>query len=175
MVLDIANTAVARGKLYAAKARGEGIPTGWAIDAQGLATTDPAAGIAGTILPMAGHKGYAISMVMDMLSGVLAGSGFGSAIVGPYMPEGRSRVGHLAIAINIAAIRPLADFEADMESLIHALKSAPRGDGVEEIYYPGEVEARCEARTLSDGIALPAEVLEELRENGRGLGVVFPG
>ncbi|MBF9059370.1 Ldh family oxidoreductase [Rhodobacterales bacterium HKCCSP123] len=174
MVLDIANTAVARGKLYAAKARGEAIPQGWAIDAQGVATTDPADGIAGTILPMAGHKGYAISMIMDMLSGVLSGSGFGPAITGPYMPEGRSGVGHLAIAINIAAVRPLAEFEADMEALIASLKSAPRGEGVEEIFYPGEIEARSEARALAEGIALPADVVTDLTEQGAALGVRFP-
>lgn len=68
MMLDIANTAVARGKLYLAKQSGEAIPDGWAIDATGAATTDPAVGIAGTILPMAGHKGYAISTLMDVLS-----------------------------------------------------------------------------------------------------------
>jgi LDH2 family malate/lactate/ureidoglycolate dehydrogenase len=112
---------------------------------------------------------------MDMLSGVLSGSGFGSAIVGPYMPEGRSRVGHLAIAINIAAVRPLPEFEADMEALIAALKSAPRGDDVEEIFYPGEVEARSEARALSEGIALPIDVVAELREKGANLGLSFPG
>jgi len=174
MVLDIANTAVARGKLYAAKARGEHIPSGWAIDTQGVATIDPAAGIAGTILPMAGHKGYAMSMIMDMLSGVLSGSGFGASIVGPYMPEGRSGVGHLAIVINIAALRPLPEFEADMEALIVSLKSAPRGDGVDEIFYPGEVEARAEARALSEGIALPADVAMELSEKGAELGLDFP-
>jgi LDH2 family malate/lactate/ureidoglycolate dehydrogenase len=175
MVLDIANTAVARGKLYAAKARGEAIPQGWAIDAQGVATTDPAAGIAGTILPMAGHKGYAISMIMDMLSGVLSGSAFGPGIVGPYMPEGRSGVGHLAIAIDIAAVRPLPEFEADMEALVAAIKSAPRGDGVEEIFYPGEVEARAEALARAEGIALPVDLVTELTEKGAALGVRFPG
>ena len=69
VVMDIANTAVARGKVYLARQRGEPIPAGWAIDADGAPTTDPAAAIAGAILPMAGHKGYAISLMMDVLAG----------------------------------------------------------------------------------------------------------
>ena len=90
MVMDIANTAVARGKVYLARQRGEAIPAGWAIDADGAPTTDPAAAIAGVILPMAGHKGYAISLMMDVLSGVLTGSAFGAAVSGPYQVERRS-------------------------------------------------------------------------------------
>ena len=174
LMLDIANTAVARGKLYAAQARGEAIPHGWAIDAQGLPTTDPAAGIAGTILPMAGHKGYAIAMVMDMLSGVLSGSAFGAAVVGPYEPEGRSGVGHLALAIDIAALRPLAEFEADMEALIAEMKATPRAVGVDEIVYPGELEARSAAQLTAKGIPLPPALAEELRRDARTLGIAAP-
>ena len=102
MMLDIANTAVARGKLYLARQRGEPIPEGWAIDAEGRPTRDAALGIAGNILPMAGHKGYAISVMMDVLSGVLSASGFGEMVTGPYQADKRSRVGHLAIAIDIS-------------------------------------------------------------------------
>ena len=125
VMLDIANTAVARGKLYIARQRGESIPDNWAIDVDGNSTVDPDLGIAGTILPMAGHKGYAISTLMDVLSGVLTGSQFGQSIVGPYVPDGKSGVGHLAIAINVEAARGLAAFEADMEKLIAELKDTP--------------------------------------------------
>ena len=174
MMLDLANTAVARGKLYLARQRGEAIPEGWAIDAEGRATTDPAAGIAGTILPMGGHKGYAISVLMDVLSGILTGSRFGVSIVGPYMPEGTSGAGHLAIAIDIAAIRPLVEFEADMERLIGELKSAPRAPGVDEIFYPGEIAARREAEALAAGIELPATTADELRDRAKAIGVAAP-
>ncbi len=174
MMLDIANTSVARGKLYLSRQRGEAIPEGWAIDAEGRATTDPAAGIVGAILPMAGHKGYGISVLMDVLSGVLSGSGFGQAVTGPYVAEGRSGVGHLAIAIDIAACRPLAAFEADMEQMIETLKSAPRAPGVEEIFFPGEPEARNAERGLAEGIELPAATCEELRDEALRLGVSAP-
>jgi hypothetical protein len=162
MMLDLANTAVARGKLYVARQRGEAIPEGWAIDERGRATTDPEAGIAGTILPMAGHKGYAIAVMMDVLSGVLSGSAFGDAVVGPYRADARSGAGHLAIAIDIAACRPLAAFEADMEALIRELKATPRAAGVEEILYPGEPEARAAERAAVHGVALPEATVDEL-------------
>src|SRR5512140_2507124 len=67
MVLDIANTAVARGKVYLARQRGERIPDGWALDAEGRPTADPRAAIEGIILPMAGHKGSGIAVMMDVL------------------------------------------------------------------------------------------------------------
>ena len=174
MMLDIANTAVARGKLYAAKARGDAIPEGWAIDADGRATTDPAAGIAGTILPMGGHKGYAISVLMDAVTGVLSGSAFGPGVTGPYMAEGRSGVGHLAVAIDIRAVRPLGDFVSDMERMIDGLRAVPLADSIDRIWYPGEREADSAERLDREGVPLPEAVVEELRSKGAALGVAFP-
>ena len=174
VMLDIANTAVARGKLYAAKARGETIPEGWAMDESGQITTDPAAGIAGTILPMAGHKGYAIGFITDMLAGVLPGSAFGTGVTGPYAPEGRSGAGHFAIAIDIAATRPLAEFEADMENLIEQMKSARPAPGANGIFYPGEIEAMNEKRYLAQGIDLPETVIRDLIAGADRIGVPHP-
>ncbi|NKX44760.1 Ldh family oxidoreductase [Roseicyclus persicicus] len=174
MMVDMANTAVARGKLYVAQARGEAIPEGWAMDADGRITTDPAAGIAGTILPMAGHKGYAITVAMEVLSGLLSGSAFAPDVVGPYKPEGRSGAGHFAMAIDIARLRPLAEFEADMEALIATLKSAPRAPGVAEIFYPGEMEARADAAARAGGLILPRDVAAELAAGAARLGVTPP-
>ncbi len=174
MMLDISNTAVARGKLYLAKQRGTSIPATWAIDENGNATTDPAAGIAGTILPMGEHKGYAISTIMDMLSGVLTGSQFGTSVVGPYVAEGESGVGHLVIAINIQAVRDLDEFETDMETLIAELKGTPRRPDVAEIYYPGEIEALADIKNRKDGIALPADTLDGLRAEATKIGVTAP-
>lgn len=174
MMLDLANTAVARGKIYVARQKGDAIPEGWAMDLDGRPTTDPAAAIAGNILPMAGHKGYAISVLMDVLSGVLSGSAQGRGVVGPYMPEGRSGVGHLAIAIDIASVRPLTEFEADMQRMIEDIKSTPLADGTEEIFYPGEIEARSEARFLAEGIDLPTATADDLRKRAAEIGVAAP-
>lgn len=174
MMVDMANTAVARGKLYVARNRGESIPEGWAIDAEGRITTDPAAGIAGTIMPMAGHKGYALTFAMEVLSGVLSGSSFAPSVVGPYMPEGRSGAGQFVMAVDISACRQLADFEADMERLIETMKTTPCAPGVDEIFYPGEIEARHDAQARAAGLHLPDDVARELAEGAADLGVSSP-
>ena len=175
MMLDIANTAAARGKLYLARQRGEPIPRDWAIDPAGRPTTDAAAGIAGTILPMAGHKGYAIATMMDVLSGILSGSSSGADVVGPYMPEGHSGVGHLAMALNIEAFRPLPAFEADIERLMERIKNAPRAADVDEVFYPGELEARADERQRREGIVIPDDTFAELDAAAKALDVATLG
>lgn len=162
MVLDIANTGVARGKVYLAKQKGQPIPEGWALDAEGRPTTDPAAAIDGIILPMAQHKGYAIALMMDMLSGVLTGSAFGPRVAGPYQTEHRSGAGQLMIAIDIAQVQPLTEFNARMDQLIADLKSVPLAQGFDEVFYPGEIEARNDARNRTDGLILPEDTLADL-------------
>jgi LDH2 family malate/lactate/ureidoglycolate dehydrogenase len=171
MVLDIANTGVARGKIYLARQRNESIPLGWALDAEGVPTTDPAAAIEGIIAPMAGHKGYAISVLMDVLSGVLTGSEFGPGVSGPYQAEKRSGAGHLMIAMNVEVFQPLASFNTRMEAMIADLKGAPRAKGVEEIFYPGELEARNNERHLREGLVLHADTLADLAKLANELGL----
>ncbi len=174
MVLDIANTGVARGKIYLAKQRGEAIPEGWAIDAEGAPTIDAAAAIDGIILPMAGHKGYAIAATMDMLSGVLTGSAFGTGVAGPYQTEHKSGAGQLMIVLDIAAFQPLADFNARMEKMIGELKSVPLAKGHAEVFYPGEIEARNEAANRRDGLSLPPDTLADLEKVARENGLKAP-
>ena len=171
VVLDIANTAVARGKLYLAKQRGEEIPAGWAMNAAGAPTTDPAEGIAGLILPMGDHKGSCISVMMDVLSGVLTGANFLGGVSGPYQAETRSGAGHMALALDIAAFRPLAEFEPDMENLIGDLKSVPPADGFDEVLFPGEIEARADARNRRDGLVFPEDTRADLRDLAREMGL----
>jgi LDH2 family malate/lactate/ureidoglycolate dehydrogenase len=164
MVLDMANTGVARGKIYLAKQKGVDIPLGWAINAAGAPTTDPVEAIEGIILPMAEHKGYGIALAMDMLSGVLTGSGFSTDVSGPYQAKRRSMSGHLMIAINIEAIQPLSDFNRRMEDLIGRMKNVPRAQDFDEIFYPGELEARQDARHRKIGLQLPADTLADLEK-----------
>jgi LDH2 family malate/lactate/ureidoglycolate dehydrogenase len=162
---------VARGKIHLAKRKGESIPLGWAINAQGAPTTDPAEAIDGIILPMAGHKGYVIAAMMDVLSGVLTGSGFGTEVHGPNQVEHASRSGHLALALDVSVFQPLAEFNERMEKLIAQIKSVPRAEGVEEIFYPGEIEVRNEQRNRTAGLALPADTLADLRRIARDCGL----
>jgi LDH2 family malate/lactate/ureidoglycolate dehydrogenase len=171
MVLDIANTAVARGKVYLARQKGQAIPAGWALTADGEPTTDAAAAVAGLIAPMAGHKGYAIAVMMDMLSGVLTGSAFGTAVHGPYQSEQRSGCGHLVIALNIAAFIAPGEFDTRMEQLVDQLKSTPLAANSGEVLYPGELEDRYQRQQLREGLRLPVKTLAELRALGAELRV----
>ncbi|MDP4023829.1 Ldh family oxidoreductase [Methylobacterium sp. NEAU 140] len=171
MVLDIANTGVARGKIYLARQKGLPIPEGWALDAAGAPTTDPAAAIEGIVLPMAGHKGYAIAVMMDMLSGVLAGSASGTGVAGPYQAERRSGAGQFLLALDIARFQPPEDFAARMEALITELKGVPLAQGFDEVFYPGEIEARAEARHRAEGLVLPEDTLADLGRLAEETGV----
>lgn len=171
MMLDIANTGVARGKIYLAKQKGLSIPEGWAINAAGKPTTDPQQAIDGIILPMAAHKGYAIALMMDVLSGVLGGSAFGSGVHGPYQFEHKSGAGHLMIVLNIETFRPLSEFNASMEQLIAEIKSVPLAKGFDEVFYPGELEARSDERNRREGLQLPDDTIADLTKTGRELGL----
>ncbi|KMZ12250.1 Malate dehydrogenase [Candidatus Burkholderia humilis] len=113
---------------------------------------------------MAEHKGYAIGTMIDVLSGVLSGSGFLENVHGPYDPVNRSRAGHLMIALDIAAFQPLESFNARMERYVDALESAPLAEGVDEVFYPGEKEARAHHRQLKEGLFLPADTVAGLDE-----------
>ena len=163
LVMDMANTGVARGKIYLARNRHLPIPLGWAINAAGEPTTDPQEAIDGIILPMAEHKGYAIAVIVDLLSGVLTGSGFLSAVHSPYRTAEKSNCGHLMIAIRIEGFQPLAEFNARMETFIAELKGVPRAKGCDEIFYPGEMEARNDVRNRVQGLQLADDTLADLR------------
>jgi LDH2 family malate/lactate/ureidoglycolate dehydrogenase len=174
VAVDIANTAVARGKIYLAKNKGEPIPDTWALGPDGSPTTDPAEGVLGVVLPMAGHKGYAITFLMDVLSGALTGSGVGTEVHGPYEPQARSRAGHLFLAIDPSALGDPADYEARVQRLIDEVKDVPLAQGFDEVFYPGEVEDRAEAANVAaGGVTLAADSLADLRRLGAETGVAF--
>lgn len=175
VAVDIANTAVARGKIYLARNRGEPIPDTWALTPDGAPTTDPAEGVLGVVLPMAGHKGYAISFMMDVLSGALTGSSVATGVHGPYEPEARSGAGHLFLAIDPAAFGDEAGYRRRVARLIDEVKTAPPAQGFDEIFYPGEVEDRAEAANVAEGgVVLAPESLADLRGLGVDTGVPFP-
>jgi LDH2 family malate/lactate/ureidoglycolate dehydrogenase len=175
VAVDIANTAVARGKIYLAKNRGEPIPETWAMGPDGAPTTDPAEGVLGVILPMAGHKGYAITFLMDVLSGALTGSAVGSGVHGPYEAGERSGCGHLFLALDPDAFGDRAGYEERVHRLVDEVKSVPLAQGFDEVFYPGEVEDRAAAANLAaGGVVLPDQSLADLRELAAATGVPFP-
>jgi LDH2 family malate/lactate/ureidoglycolate dehydrogenase len=170
-VVDMAATDIARGKIYLARQRRQQIPLGWAIDANGAPTTDPQAAIDGIILPMAEHKGYAIAAMVDVLSGVLTGSGFLSSVHSPYKTAEKSNCGHFMIAINIEAFQPLKEFNERMEKYIAEIKSVPTAKGFEEVFYPGEIEAGNDVKHRAEGLSLPEDTLLDLQRIAKETGL----
>lgn len=175
MVMDMANSGVARGKIYLANNRRESIPPHWAIDAQGNPTTDPKAALEGFILPMAGPKGYVMGVMVDVLSGVLSGSGFLEGVHGPYDPVNRSRAGHLVLALNVEAFQPVAEFHASVENYIESLKDVPLAAGHSQVLYPGEMEQQADqANRAQGGAMLAIDTLNDLRRIEQELGLSYP-
>jgi len=171
IVMDIANTAVARGKIHLARERGTRIPLGWAVDAAGVPTTDPERALAGLVLPMAGHKGYAIAVLLDVLTGVLSGSAIGSEVAGPYQAERRGGNGQLFIALDVERFLEPDTFVERVGRLIADVKSAPAAEAADEILVPGELEDRAAERAARDGVALAERTRRELWRLAGELGV----
>jgi LDH2 family malate/lactate/ureidoglycolate dehydrogenase len=167
-LLDMATSVVARGKIIVASQKGEEIPLGWAVDKDGIPTTDAEAALDGAVLPVGGPKGYAISMFIDILAGVLTGAGFGKYVNNMYENwEEPQNVGHIFIAIDINRFIPIELFKERMDRYISEIKAEPKADGVDEILIPGELEFRKTLERKQNGIELPAKVVKELDEIGK--------
>ena len=174
-VLDMAMTVLARGNVYLALARGERMPPGLALDRDGRPTVDPEAFLeGGTMLPFGGLKGAALSMMMDILGGVLTGAAFAGRVGNPHRDFDRPQnVGHLFLAIRPDLAMPREEFLARMDEFVAAVKTQPRAAGFGEILIPGEREARIEAERRHQGIPLPPEVIGSLRAEAAALGLEF--
>ncbi len=171
IVLDMATSVVARGKIIVAAERGEAIPPGWAIDEEGRETTDAQAALDGCVLPFGGPKGSGIALMIDILGGVLSGAGFGRGIGDLYrelsVPQ---NVGSFIQLINIARFMPMERFLDRIDTMIDEIKALTPVPGVNEVMLPGELEARTEAIRSTDGIPLPEDVESMLMEYGKDTG-----
>ncbi len=172
VVLDMATSVVARGKIILAEKLGQSIPLGWAVDPAGKPTTDACRALEGAVLPVGGPKGYGISLIVDVLAGVLMGAPFGPHIGNLYGNRTEpQRLGHAFGVINVAAFAGVERFKAEMDQLIHEVKIQPRAEGVERIYLPGEIEFEAARERGQRGIPLPEEVWQMLVDLGRKWGV----
>ncbi|MBI4520472.1 MAG: Ldh family oxidoreductase [Gemmatimonadetes bacterium] len=161
--IDLATSLVARGNIIAAAKKGESIPPGWAIDAAGEPTTDAAAALAGAVLPMAGHKGYALALMVETLSGVLSGAAIGRSVGSMYKDMDRKQnVGHFFCLLDIAAHMEVSRFKERIDAMIDEIKRSRRRPGVEEILVPGELEHRTAIRNRREGIPIDEPTLGEL-------------
>ncbi|KAF3053335.1 hypothetical protein E8E11_011157 [Didymella keratinophila] len=154
-ILDMAPSVAARGKIYKAKRRGEQIPADWALDKDGKPTTNPAAALdGGVMLPMGGPKGSGLAIMMDVFSGVLSGSAFAGHVTGPYDPSKPSDVGHFLVAIKPDLFMSLDEFRERMQYLYERVVGAEKADGVDRIYFPGELEQLQQQEREKIGIPL---------------------
>lgn len=164
IVLDMAQSVVGLGKVRVAAKKGEKIPKDWGTTAKGEATDDPNEVLkGGSLLPIGGPKGYGLSVIMDVLCGILTGALFGKdcAHKEDLRPEG---CGHFFQAINVASFIPVDKFKERVESLILQLRGSEKATGVEEIYLPGEIEYKTSREREETGIPVPWQVYEDLVE-----------
>jgi LDH2 family malate/lactate/ureidoglycolate dehydrogenase len=173
IVADMATSVVARGKIRLAAKKGQSIPLGWAVTKDGEDTTDPEAALNGIVLPFGGPKGSAIATLIESLTGILAGSVFGTQISSLYQFETPSRVSHCFAAIDLAAFGPVEDFKKRIDQMIREIKSGPKAKNVAEIFLPGEIEARKRHERVKTGIPISRPVLNELRQEGVTSGVPY--
>jgi L-2-hydroxycarboxylate dehydrogenase (NAD+) len=154
VILDMASSQITWGDLLVARNEGKQIKNGVAIDSTGQTTTDPN-NVAG-LLPFFGHKGSGLAFIVELLGGALTGSGVGSQVPGGW--------GSFYILIDPTMFRPLDEFKKDINTVIEGLKNAPKMEGFDEIYYPGEKSARLRQSQLESGLV---EISDKILENVR--------
>ena len=167
LLLDMATAAVAGGKVYAAHQRGEPIPGTWLIGPDGRPTTDGSLyPHHAALAPMAGHKGYGLALLAEVLAGVVSGGAI-TWQVGSWIfdePTKPSRHNAAFLAIDVSVIAPREEFLCRVDKLIEELQNAPKADGSQRIYVPGEMEWERRRMAIAKGINLPADVRTKLRE-----------
>ncbi|MGH8308621.1 MAG: Ldh family oxidoreductase [Steroidobacteraceae bacterium] len=157
LVIDLALTVAARAKIVAAQKAGKRIPADWAIDRDGRPTTDPAAALAGTLLPIGGAKGGALALMIEILAAALTGSSFGWEASSMFDDkDGPPNMGHLFIALDPQRLSGGA-FDPRMATLLEAIAHEP------EVRLPGSRRIALRERAAREGVAIPAALHAEIR------------
>ena len=171
--MDMATSEVAFGKVRAAAEAGQSIPANWAVDRKGQPVTDAKQTYA--VVPMSGAKGYALGLMIEILSSRLTGMPYGANIIRKFDDwENKAFMGHYIQAIDIEAFCAAEEFKRGMDELIADLKSQPTAPGVKEILIPGEPEWRNKLRREKEGCPIRKEDANLLAKLGEDMGVPFP-
>jgi LDH2 family malate/lactate/ureidoglycolate dehydrogenase len=169
-VFDISLSAVSGGKILVAAKNGEQIPLGWATDREGRPTTDPNVGFKGFLLPMGGHKGFGLSLLVDILCGVITGGSFQHQLKSMYVyPNDPSNTAHLMLVINPLFLLSREQMKERMAEFFETVKQSPMWDSESEMLLPGEIEYRNENERRVTGIPLPVPLYEELLQLGKDM------
>jgi LDH2 family malate/lactate/ureidoglycolate dehydrogenase len=172
IVLDMATTNAAYGKVKIKAQRGEPMPEGWMMDRQGRPLTDPTRASEGFLLPIGGPKGYGLSLMFGLLAGTLNGAAFGKDVV-DFNADSKSptNTGHAIVAIDIAAFADVADFKNSVDEIWEQMKSSPKLPGVDEIRLPGERSATIFEDRMAEGVPVSGELRRALDELADRVGV----
>ena len=166
LFLDIALSAVAALKIEQAKADGKAIPDTWAVDRDGYPTTNPEDYMnGGSAQPMAAHKGYGLSMMAEILTGILSGGAYLHQITswGWDLPA-TNKVSHCFLAIDISQFMPKEQFADRLQDYTDKIHSSPKRDDTAAILVPGELDNNRYAKAMRDGLLLPDDVAGNLRK-----------
>lgn len=156
IVLDMATTVAAYGKVKTKAQRGETMPEGWMIDRQGKPLTDPQRANEGFLLPIGGYKGYGLALIIGLLAGTLNGAAMGRDVVDFNADDTTpTNTGHVIVAINIEAFQPVAEFKTSVDALVRDIRGGKRLPGVDAIRLPGEGSHTARADRQKNGIPLP--------------------
>src|SRR5689334_15812336 len=165
IVLDMATTVAAYGKVKTKAQRGETMPEGWMMDRQGKPLTDPKRSNEGFLLPIGGYKGYGLALVFGLLAGTLNGAAMGRDVVDFNADDtSPTNTGHSIVAINIESFQPVAEFKKSVDALSRDLRRSERLPGVDRIRLPGEGSHAARADRLKNGIPMPAALLAALNQ-----------
>ena len=153
--------------------RVKGVVAGvFGIDREGNPTDDAKSGESGVVLPFGGAKGSGLAILVDILSGVLSGANFGRHVNNLYADfENPQNNGHFFMALNIGAFMPAETFAGRMDGFVGDLKGSARAPGVAEILMPGEIELGMERERRQNGLALPSNVVADIRAVGTRYGI----
>ncbi|CAK7021762.1 MAG: putative oxidoreductase YjmC [Desulfovibrio sp.] len=165
IVLDMATTAYARGKVFIAARKGLPLPEGVALDKHGAPTTDAKEALEGIMLPASGPKGFGLSLVVDLLCGIMTGSRYGAHITPIFGTIDKAQhIGHFAFFLNIEDFVPVDEYYTNIEDTIATMKKSRLAKGVDRIYMPGEIEDGVRAKNLKDGIVIPKPTWDVVQE-----------
>lgn len=174
-LLDMATTTVALGKILNAQNHGRAtIPQGWAMDSEGVPTTDTETALTGLLTPLGGYKGSGLAMMAEILCAVLSGGAMSNQLGGIRVKGQPMRTSQCYLAIDVARFMPLPDFESRIRELVQLVKSSKPARGYDEVLVAGEPEWRFEAQRKNDGIPLSEGVWQSLVEAARAAGVALP-
>ena len=176
IVLDMATTVAAYGKVKTSAQRGETMPEGWMIDRQGKPLTDPKRAGEGLLLPIGGYKGYGLALVFGLLAGTLNGAAMGRDVVDFNNDDTTAtNTGHVIVAINVTMFRDIAKFKTSVDQLVRDIRSSKRLPGVDAIRLPGEQSHAKRLERTRLGIPLPPALATGLDQLAHELKIPAPG